>query len=107
MAGYQLIEVLKQRNSIESDNQAALFIGKTRQHISTYKNTSSKPDADTLLEIMIKGNISAIEAKALLNQKGIVTLNLVSLIATNALVCWATISQSLYIMLNSKTKSKA
>jgi hypothetical protein len=68
MAGYALIEAVKAKKGLTSDNQLALMLGKDRQNISNWKNKDkAKPDTESILDLMILGDIDAKEAKRLLH----------------------------------------
>jgi hypothetical protein len=104
MAGYALIEAVKAKKGLTSDNQLALMLGKDRQNISNWKNKEkAKPDTESILDLMILGDIDAKEAKRLL-QGGYTSLSLILMTAMGctSLFYWSYISQGLYIMLNSK-----
>jgi hypothetical protein len=82
MAGYALIEAVKAKKGLASDNQLAIALGIDRNNVSGWKNKPSKPDADSLLDLMILGDIDAKEAKRLLHG-GFVN---VSLLITTAIL---------------------
>jgi hypothetical protein len=77
MAGYALIEAVKAKKGIPSDNQIAIALGVDRNNVSAWKNRKSKPDAETLLDLMILGDIDAKEAKRLLHG-GYIDISLLS-----------------------------
>jgi len=78
MSGYALIEAVKAKKGINSDNKLATLLGISRQSISNWKNKdNATPDTQNVLDIMIFGGFEALETKELLNKKqsGFITLS--------------------------------
>jgi hypothetical protein len=76
MAGYALVEAVKAKKGISSDNQLANLLGIDRQNISNWKNKEkARPEGEPLLDLMILGEISPSEAKRLL-QSGFASVSL-------------------------------
>lgn len=57
MSGYALVEEVKKRTGMTSDNQVAEAIGKHRTNVSAWKRHKSDPDAETVLKLCMLGNI--------------------------------------------------
>lgn len=62
MAGYGLIEAIKENTEFKSDYAIAKEIGVGRQNISAWKNTKTLPDALTALKLAALADLSAKEA---------------------------------------------
>lgn len=69
MSGYDVIQEVKKRMNLNSDNQLAKAINKSRQNVSGWKKQGKNPDTDTILDLMIAGDLTADETKKLLNSK--------------------------------------
>lgn len=57
MSGYALVEEVKKRTGITSDNQIAEAIEKHRTNVSAWKRHKSDPDAETVLKLCVLGDI--------------------------------------------------
>ncbi|MGQ3091568.1 MAG: helix-turn-helix domain-containing protein [Methylophilus sp.] len=103
MSGYDLVEEVKKNKNIESDYKLAQALGKTRGTVSNWKQGLSKPDGETVLKLMILGDVEARRALELM-QGGYAKM---SLMAVTAMLSGAVILASnpviydlLYIMRN-------
>ena len=102
-----LFETVKTKTGM-SGNQIAKLMGVSPELTSRWNTKKSDPNGLHTLELAKMAGLDIDEAlKLTKKEKGAVTLNLVSAITASALACWAFVSDMLYIMLNSKTKSKA
>jgi hypothetical protein len=78
MAGYGLVEAVKESTELKSDYAIAKEIGVGRQNISTWKHTKHAPDSEAVLKLCILGNIEPKRALALL-QGGYTTVSLMAM----------------------------
>jgi transcriptional regulator with XRE-family HTH domain len=64
MAGYELIEAVKEATEFKSDYAIAKEIGIGRSNISNYKNTETMPDAITVLKLAELAKLTPSQALA-------------------------------------------
>lgn len=81
MAGYGLIEAIKENTDFKSDYAIAKQIGVGRQNISTWKNTTTLPDAITVLKLAELAKLTPSQALAKL-QGGYASVSLMVVTAT-------------------------
>ncbi|KQT34502.1 hypothetical protein [Methylophilus sp. Leaf414] len=97
MAGYALIEEVKKKTGITSDNQIAEAIGKHRSNVSAWKRTEHTPDSESVLKLCILGQIEPKRALELM-QGGYASLSLMAMtgIASLALLASHPIISTVY-----------
>lgn len=88
MAGYGLVEAVKEATDLKSDYAIAKEIGVGRSNISNYKNTQTMPDAITVLKLAELAKLTPSQALERL-QGGYAS---VSLMAVTAMVSLALLS---------------
>ncbi|MGQ2966769.1 hypothetical protein [Methylophilus sp.] len=101
MAGYGLIEAIKENTDLKSDYAIAKEIGVGRQNISTWKNTGTMPDAITVLKLAELAKLTPSQALAKL-QGGYASVSLMVVTATLSIALLSSHfpANPLYIMLN-------
>jgi hypothetical protein len=101
MSAYDLVEEVKKKANIQSDNALGIAIGKTRSTVSNWKQGVSKPDGETVLKLITLGNVDPKEALKLM-QGGYATVSLMAMTAglSIALFTCNLYANPLYIMLN-------